>query len=334
MYPSVQKKYSGIFVKNQYEELLNQVSEEERIDIFFMKRTVTGTIGSVLKYIRFFFKFIPYYFKKYNVIHLHYFVPLIVLVWFYKCLYRNTKLIVTFHGGDIIKQVNARNVGLYRKFSKKIDLAIPVGNHVAIQVQKKLKIDNILILPVGVNNKVFYPENKVEKIYDFLYVGSFFYVKGIDILYKTIRQCPKHTRFCVVGKGAEYERKFAQLLKEGYQLTLKIDLKQEDLRRCYNQSKFLVQPSRSEGFATVTIESMFCGTPVITSDIPQFKEQVSPSVNGFMFASENPDELVKLLEEATKIDQEKYLKMSEQARKSFPNLQLDKVCNRLLKEYR
>ncbi len=334
MYPSAQKKYSGIFVKNQYEELLRQTTDQEQIEIFYMERSLTGALMTVLKYVRLFFRFIPYLFKKYRVVHLHYFVPLIGFVWLYKLLHPKTKLIVTFHGGDINKQVNSSNQWLYRQLAKKVDLAIPVGKHVAENVQKKLKIRDILVLPVGVDNRVFYPENEPVKVYDFIFVGSFFYVKGIDILYKTIRQSPKTTRFCIVGKGAEYEQKFAQLVKEGHQITIKIDQTHDQLRGFYNKSKFLVLPSRSEGFPTVTIEAMYCGTPVITSDIPQFKEQVVTGKNGFMFSAENPDELLYLLEETIEMQEERYLNMSKQAKESFPELRLDTICERLLIEYR
>ena len=61
MYPSKQKPYSGIFVKNQYEALLSALSSKDKIDIYAMPRKYSSKIGSVLKYFRAFFKFIPFF---------------------------------------------------------------------------------------------------------------------------------------------------------------------------------------------------------------------------------------------------------------------------------
>lgn len=333
-YPSAQKKYSGIFVKNQYEEILRQSDGQEQIEIFYMERSITSSLMSIFKYVRLFFRFIPYYFKKYEVVHLHFFIPLIAMVWLYKVLHPKTKLIVTFHGGDVIKQYRKRNEWLFGPMAKKVDLAIPVGKHVASLVQTKLKISDILVLPVGVDNRVFYPEKETKKVYDFIFVGSFFHVKGIDVLFETICELPKSTRFCIVGKGAKYEPKFAQLIEDGYNIVIKIDQSHEQLRGLYNQAKFLVLPSRSEGFPTVTMEAMYCGTPVITSDIPQFKEQVTSGKNGFMFPTENASQLLALLEQTMQLPQERYLDMAKYAQESFPELRLDIICERILKEYR
>ena len=51
MYPSPEKKYSGIFVKNQYEQLQSLMKEGEEIEVFYMKRTFTSLWGSIKKHI-------------------------------------------------------------------------------------------------------------------------------------------------------------------------------------------------------------------------------------------------------------------------------------------
>ena len=333
-YPSASKKYSGIFVKNQYEELNKQARDDEQITIFYLSRSITGALGSAIKYIRLFFRFMPQLFKKYHVVHLHFFVPLISFVWLYKLFHPKTRLLVTFHGGDINLQVNKRNLWFYKPLARSIDLAIPVGEHVAANVRSKLDVANILVLPVGVDNRVFYPRKEVEKQFDFIYVGSFFHIKGIDIFYHTLCESDKSTRFCIVGKGDEYHKKFEELIAQGYDISLKIDQSHQQLSTLYNQSRFLVLPSRSEGFPTVTVEAMFCGTPVITSDIPQFKEQVRQGENGFMFNREQPEDLLKLMDSSLRMSDEQYKQMSKQAIASFPHLALNTVCARILKEYR
>lgn len=334
MYPSKEKKYSGIFVKNQFEQIGEMMREEEDIDIFFMRRRITSVFGSVTKHFRAFFRFIPVLFRKYDVIHLHSFFPLIFSAWLYKKLHPSTRFIVTFHGLDINQQVNSKNQKLMRFFAKSIDYTIPVGKEVAKNVEKKLNLPIGKILPVGVDQQTFYHEKGVAKKYDYLFVGSFFEVKGIDILYNSLQKLDTSIKFCVVGKGEKYEPLFEELTKRNTNITLKVDLSHDELRSLYNQSRFLVLPSRSEGFPTVTVEAMYCGTPVITSDIPQFKEQVDENENGFCFPLAEPEKLDELLGNLMQLSTSEYQRLQEGALASFKNISLDSVCGELLEIYR
>ncbi len=334
MYPSPEKKYSGIFVKNQYEQLQNIMREGEEIELFFMKRTFTSLWGSIKKYVLAFFRFIPYYFKKYDVIHLHSFYPLILVTWLYKLLYPKTRLVVTFHGTDVNQQVNSKNAKLMEFFSKKIDFAIPVGKEVAKNVSEKLKLPIGKVLPVGVNSNVFYPVKETEKVYDYLFVGSFIKRKGVDFLMKSIKENKKDIRFCIAGSGDDFQSNIEQLIKEGYSIDLKGEQTHEELRHLYNQSKFFVLPSRSEGFATVIIEAMYCGTPVITSDIPQFLEQVNNQDNGFTFPLDQPEKLTELLGNLIDISPSEYQNMVLSVQNSFKNISLQVVCDELIDIYR
>ncbi len=333
MYPSPEKKYSGIFVKNQYEQLQTLLKEDETITLFYMKRTFTSLWGSIKKYIAAFFRFIPHYFKKYDVIHLHSFYPLIIVTWFYKVFYPKTKLIVTFHGTDVNQQVNVKNAKFMQFLSKKINFTIPVGKEVAKNVSEKLKLPIGKTLPVGVNSHVFYPENDTQKIYDFLFVGSFIKRKGVDFLINSIKKLDKKIKFCIAGSG-EFQPNFEALIKEGYSIELKGEQTHQQLRHLYNQAKFFILPSRSEGFATVIIEAMYCGTPVITSDIPQFLEQVENNKNGFTFPLKNPDKLTDLLGNLMNIPSSEYRELVLGAQNSFKNISLEAVCNELIEIYR
>tara|TARA_B110000967_G_C18898049_1_gene572300 strand:- start:2441 stop:3472 length:1032 start_codon:yes stop_codon:yes gene_type:complete len=334
MYPSPEKKYSGIFVKNQYEQLQTLMKEGEEIELFYMKRTFTSFFGSIKKYVAAFFRFTPYFFKKFDVIHLHSFYPLIIVTWLYKIFYPKTKLVVTFHGTDVNQQVNSRNAKLMQFLSKKINFTIPVGKEVAKNVSEKLKLPIGKTLPVGVNSNIFYPEKDTDKIYDYLFVGSFIKRKGVDFLMKSIRDISPDIRFCIAGSGDDFQSSIEKLIKEGYSIELKGEQTHEELCALYNQSKFFVLPSRSEGFATVIIESMYCGTPVITSDIPQFIEQVNDQENGFTFPLDQPEKLTELLSNLINISTSEYQNMALCAQNSFKNISLNMVCDELMKIYR
>ena len=332
MYPSKQKPYAGIFVKNQYDELKNMMSGKDSIDIFYLERKFTSKLGSVLKYLKAFAAFLKFLPRRYDVVHLHFFYPLIYFVWIYKKLHPKTKVVVTFHGKDITVNVNDGNKNRLRKVAKIIDFTIPVGKTLANLVNTKLNLEVGKILPVGVNHNVFYHEKKQPKEFDFIFVGSFIHRKGIDVVIKAIKNLPsKEYSFCFCGSG-EYLGEIKELSKS-YNITIRQNQTQPQLRGLYNKSRFFILMSRNEGFPTATIEAMYCGLPVITSDIPQFKEQVLEGINGFTVPVDNDNELLKCLISTMDMDENEYLKLQKGALSSFKELSLSEVCSNLYNIY-
>lgn len=334
MWPSKQKSYAGIFVKNQFEELQRTKSKEDAIEIFYMKRIFTSKMGSLIKYFLAFIRFIPLVFKKHDVIHVHYFYPLILLAWLKKKVHKNTKIVVTFLGRDINTQVNHSNQNFFRNISKAIDFSIPVGQTLAQQVKKKLDLSTMKILPCGVDDNIFYKEKNVEKKYDFIMVGSFIHRKGIDTVIEAIRLLPKKTniRFCFCGSG-NYLRKLEELQID-YDITIKQNQSQTNLRKLLNSSRFFLLMSRAEGFATATTEAFFCGIPVLTSDIENFKEQVKEDINGYTLPLGNANILKNKLLKLNNIDDEKYYKLEKNASESFKEASLRNVCNEIYSIYK
>ena len=75
MYPSEQKPYAGVFVKNQYESLLQNIEKNDSVHIFAMQRIFTSSIGSILKYFKAFLDFTPHYFKNMKCFICIFFIP-------------------------------------------------------------------------------------------------------------------------------------------------------------------------------------------------------------------------------------------------------------------
>ncbi len=178
MYPSEEKPYAGIFVKSQFIEIKRLLGPEDSIEIFYMKRQFTSPLGTVFKYLRAFISFTRHLFRRYDIVHLHFFYPLIYLVWIYKKIHPKTKIAVTFHGKDITTLVHDKNKRQLRKIARIIDFTIPVGKTIAAMMKEKLELAIGKILPVGVNNNVFYYDNNQAKEYDFIWIGSFIHRKG------------------------------------------------------------------------------------------------------------------------------------------------------------
>jgi glycosyltransferase involved in cell wall biosynthesis len=334
MYPSKQKSYAGIFIKNQFEELQNIISNDDSLEIFYMKRAFTSKIGSLLKYSFAFVRFMPNLFKRFDIIHVHYFYPLILLAWLNKKLHKKTKIVVTFLGRDINSQVNKRNQFFFRKIANEVDFSIPVGVTLSSQIKKKLDLDEMKIIPCGVNDRIFYKEESVLKVYDFIMVGSFIHRKGIDTVIKAIKLLPKNTdiKFCFCGSG-NYLVELENLQKD-YNITIKQNQTQNQLRELLNASRFFLLMSRAEGFATATTEAFFCGVPVLTSDIDNFKEQVEEGVNGYTSQLGNEKLLKENFLKLKSLSAKKYNQLADGANTSFTSASLHKVCLQIYEIYK
>ena len=286
MRPSPRKPYSGIFVINQLKRL--QENADLQVQLFSMERTFTGPIGSYWKYFKASMAFLPLFFKRFDIIHVHYFFPFIVLAHVCKILRPSTRLVVTFHGSDINEKVNKGNAKFFSRFNQSIDYVISVGQDLADMVLDKLSLKTDQILSAGIDDNVFHVLPGKPKKYHFTFASSFVPRKGIDIFLEAIRQLDrKDISFCFIGSGA-LESDVRQLA-EAYEVDIKLNLKQHEMCEVFNESYYHILPSRFEPFGLVVTESMFCGTPSIVSDVGGIKDQVQHGFNGFILKENSPE---------------------------------------------
>ena len=332
MFPSEEKPYAGIFVKNQYEYLRDVLRVD--VEMFFMKRTFTGKVGSVVKYVRAFLSFAPYLLKRYDIIHVHYYYPLYILAYVYKLLRSGTKIIVTFHGTDITRKI--KGVGRRRVFSllsKRCDYVIAVGRDLALEVTKKLAVRVNDVLSAGVDTRIFFKSPMGGKRFDYLFVGSFNERKGIDLLIEAVRLlADRKVTFCFVGSGV-YEPAL-EALRRDYAVDIKLNQSQDRLRDLYNMSKYFILPSRDEPFGLVATEALYCGTPAIVSATGGLKDQVIDGFNGFILKDNTPAGIAETMRRIEGLGAEEYRRLSLNAERSNREHSLEAVCTRLLSIYR
>lgn len=338
MYPSEQKPYAGIFVKNQFEELQERMEASESVSIHYMLRTFTGPIGSMWKYFVTFFKFTPHYFKSYEVIHLHYFYPLIICAWIYKLLHPKTKVICTFHGTDVTTQLSGGlNQKIFYYLSQCIDLGIPVGKMMQDEVNKKLAPIPTTVLCAGVNHHFFYPPKQTiprsDKIFDFTWVGTFEHRKGLDLYVKAIRKLDrKDLKFCFIGSGPL--ELLLDELKHEFNLTIINDLNQNQIREEFYRSQYQILCSRNEPFGLVVSEAMFCGVPACVTASGGMAEQVQNGVNGFIANEIHVEGIMDMMQRALDLPDDLYSHYSQMAIKNTEIFSLDSVVTKHLKFYR
>ncbi|MGN1124810.1 MAG: glycosyltransferase family 4 protein [Candidatus Gastranaerophilaceae bacterium] len=85
-----------------------------------------------------------------------------------------------------------------------------------------------------------------------------------------------------------------------------------DLPFVYKNADFFVFPSKYEGFGIPPLESMACGTPVISSDATAMPEVLGDSV--IYFKSNNVIDLTKKIEYAMKLSPENYINIAEKGK--------------------
>ena len=83
--------------------------------------------------------------------------------------------------------------------------------------------------------------------------------KGLDVLVELARRLPEEYRIVLVGTNEKLDRQ----LPEGI-LSIHRTQNQQELAQIYTAADLFVNPTREENYPTVNMESLACGTPVLT----------------------------------------------------------------------
>jgi glycogen(starch) synthase len=148
----------------------------------------------------------------------------------------------------------------------------------------------------GVDCKQFAPvENEAEPP-EVLYVGRLVETKGVQKLIDAFDQVDDQARLRIVGEGplrVELEQQVHKLGIED-QVTFAGRVSNDELPAIYAQSSVFALPSSREGLPRTLLEALACGTPVVTSDLPQL-ESVIDGV-GFTVPQEDSNAIAEAVE--------------------------------------
>lgn len=162
------------------------------------------------------------------------------------------------------------------KYAKKI--LVP-SYHTKKELLKRLPWlkNKVIVNQNGINTNLFRPIVLKEKnAKELLFVGRIAENKGIGTLidaYKILKQRMK-INLTIVGKPMPTTKNFFNKIKsENPNIKFLDNLKDEELVKAYSITNVLVCPSEfSEGFGFMVGEAMACGTQVVASNLPSFKE--------------------------------------------------------------
>lgn len=277
-----------------------------------------------------------------DIIHAHGETP-----WFYGVLASailcgRTKCIVTIHGyggGDRTTLGNAQLWKMLTLFSYKVVVVSQnlldelTGQSIIFQRKMTAIINGVDVSQIDSSNKQsrqhwgISPNMKVLGT-----ISRVSAVKNHRLLLQALKQLiemGQNIKLIIVGDGPEKKslEHFSQEL--GIQESVIFAGERLDATGFFSLFDIFVLPSLSEGISMTILEAMASDTPVIASDVGGNNELITHGVSGFLFESENLDDLVKtilcVINDPTEA--------MDAARKSRKKVELEYSFERMVSQY-
>lgn len=186
-------------------------------------------------------------------------------------------------------------VKLHRETVRCCHSLIVITNQVKKLYKDFVKEEKIQVIPFGVDVEKFRPPKKDRKsgVYEILYVGSLYPIKGLKYLIQAFAQVLKErrdVRLRIVGNGPEKARLSLLVNKLGLQGNVFFEgfIPYNEIVPYYQQCDIFVYTTLGEPFGKSIIEAMACGKPIITSNIGGPAEIVENGRSGFLVPPTKP----------------------------------------------
>lgn len=170
----------------------------------------------------------------------------------------------------------------YQRAINKSKTVFTVSAFSAQRIRNKLKLKNTPLVITYNAVPSWFTENlskkSIQKNDNLLFVGNIKKHKGLHTLleaFKILQTKGFKNKLIIVGNSENFRTQDSSIKNEfseipNIEFTGKIT--DEKLQELYACSKLLIQPSLYEGFGMPPMEALACGTNVVISDIPVFKE--------------------------------------------------------------
>ena len=238
MYPTQAQPYYGIFVKEQVEKT-RQIIGAEFVDCLFLdgKNALQKYVFSCFSLLKKYREFKP------DIIHLHFGLSILPLLPLYPWLkYKQCKLVLTTHGGDVIGHYPITRF-ITRVAIRLSDYVINVSQQTHQLVQKFTK--QCAYIPCGITNEFSASSVNREKIVVFPSSPSR-HEKNYPLFCKIIEQVKQ-----------QYHQAFEIAVLEG--------LSRIEVAELLQKSACMLMTSDYEGSPQAVKEAILCGLPVVST---------------------------------------------------------------------
>lgn len=167
--------------------------------------------------------------------------------------------------------------------AQKVDVFIANSEEVKKRIEKFYKRDSTVIYPPVSLPKITSMEPKIraEKDYYFV-VARIVGGKGLDLAVEAAQKL--NIKLKIAGVSAGYSTEYEQLYKKAIKnVEFLGHVTDEELVKLYTGAKAFLALSYDEDFGITPVESMLCGTPVISFYGGGYKETVVDSITGVFF---------------------------------------------------
>lgn len=243
------------------------------------------------------------------------------------------------------KKVSKKRDAFYKLLFKLSDKYLVTGN---IGVQRIIDMgqapEKAVNFPFATNIDFFVPDyakkvQKSKKIY-FSSGRIVFSHKGYDVAIKAFSILKSkgldNFKYVIAGVGPDQELLECMIKEYGLEDNVELLgwLEPTELINYYQSSHYMLHPSRVDPFPNAVLESMACGLPVIGSNMAgSVVDRVEEGKNGWIFTSDNVEELLQKIEESYHVDESAYKLMSQEARSTAEKWPVEyniSVLNKLL----
>ncbi|VVB58885.1 D-inositol-3-phosphate glycosyltransferase [Candidatus Anstonella stagnisolia] len=188
------------------------------------------------------------------------------------CALRGKKLVWTVHGYPRIGGARRLFYYVYRYLMApwifwKADAIISVSEDVVPLLEKETKKE-ILVVPNGVDLELFKPDGEYSGAEYACYVGRLDKDKGVE----RMLEC---TQLPILFVGPDEDGMKAKLQKAAAGKNMEVEFEEaayEEMPREYAKCRYVVLPSRYEGFPLTMLEAIACGRPFVCTDVGQVRQ--------------------------------------------------------------
>ncbi|MDN3723962.1 glycosyltransferase [Aequorivita sp. SDUM287046] len=247
------------------------------------------------------FRIIPYL-KKYDIVHLHLFPTLYLVVLAKVLSFSNVKLIYTEHSTN-----NRRRSSFFWKtidkfIYSKLAIIVTIAKEVDLNLKKHLNFPSskFKMIHNGVDidrfaTAVAYSKDVFFSLNDFILiqVSSFRWQKDQATLIKSLKFLPLNVKLLLVGDG-NLKNDCVELVKN-LELEERVNFlgNRNDVPQLLITADVVVLSSKYEGLSLSNIEGMSVDKPFIGSDVPGLREIVNGY--GLLFKQGDEKDLARLV---------------------------------------